>query len=84
MPTQELPLERVSVTLSHSKDPCAGLRGVRDQGRKIDRIERVDHAHRRTRATTAGAALEIADKCPVHRTLHSEINIRTVRKPSGH
>ena len=25
--------------------------------------------------------LEIADKCPVHRTLTSEINIRTVEKP---
>jgi uncharacterized OsmC-like protein len=27
--------------------------------------------------------LEIADKCPVHRTLHSEVNIRTKeRRPA--
>jgi uncharacterized OsmC-like protein len=26
--------------------------------------------------------LEIADKCPVHRTLKSEVDIRTVEKPA--
>jgi len=27
--------------------------------------------------------MEIADKCPVHRTLKSEIDIRTVQWPAG-
>jgi len=27
--------------------------------------------------------LEIADKCPVHRTLKSEVDIRTVEEPSA-
>jgi putative redox protein len=27
--------------------------------------------------------LEIADKCPVHRTLKSEVNIRTVEEAPG-
>jgi uncharacterized OsmC-like protein len=26
--------------------------------------------------------LEIADKCPVHRTLKSEVDIRTVERPA--
>jgi uncharacterized OsmC-like protein len=27
--------------------------------------------------------LEIADKCPVHRTLKSEVDIRTLEWPAG-
>jgi uncharacterized OsmC-like protein len=27
--------------------------------------------------------MEIADKCPVHRTLKSEIDIRTVEEPAA-
>ena len=50
---------------------------------KIDRIDRIitfdgtlDDAQRQR-------LLEIADKCPVHRTLTSEIEIRTVERRIG-
>lgn len=74
---KQWPLEAVTVRLRHSRihaDDCAECETR--QG-FLDRIESeitLDGAltgEQRTRA------LEIAEKCPVHRTLTSEINIRT-------
>lgn len=69
------PLERVSVTLSHEKIHAADCEDCETREGKIDRIERsiaiegpLDDAQRQR-------LLEIAEKCPVHRTLHSEIRI---------
>jgi putative redox protein len=43
----------------------------------VDRIERVIALEGDLDEATRKRLLEIADKCPVHRTLTSEINIRT-------
>ncbi len=43
----------------------------------LDRIERVITLHGDLNAEQRARLMEIADKCPVHRTLTSEINIRT-------
>lgn len=71
------PLERVSVRLRHDKIHAADCAECETREGKIDRIEReitltgsLDDAQR-------ARLLEIADKCPVHRTLHSEILVRT-------
>ena len=72
-----LPLDQVTVRLSHAKIHAADCEACETKEGKIDRIERA--------ITLAGALdegqrarlLEIADKCPVHRTLTSEIEIRT-------
>ena len=56
------------------------LRKLRDQGRD-DRPHRTSHhVTRRARRHAAPALAEIADKCPVHRTLTSEVDIRTVER----
>ncbi len=72
-----LPLERVSVTLKHARIHAADCEDCETKEGKIDRIERLltltgnlDDAQRKR-------LLEIADKCPVHRTLTSEIDIRS-------
>ena len=53
---KNLPLTRTSVTLSHAKDPRAGLRGVRDQGGQ-DRPHRARaHARRRPQRRATRAA----------------------------
>ena len=44
----------------------------------IDHIERIITFEGDLDAEQRKRLLEIADKCPVHRTLKSEINIRTV------
>ena len=78
---KKLPLARVSVTLSHAKIHAADCAECETKEGKIDRIERtitlegaLDEAQRKR-------LLEIADKCPVHRTLTSEVDIRTALAP---
>ena len=46
----------------------------------IDRIDRTITFEGNLDAETRTRLLEIADKCPVHRTLKSEIDIRTVEQ----
>jgi putative redox protein len=74
---KSLPLDRLTVTLSHSKihaEDCAECEtkvGMLDQFDRIIKIEGALDADQRKRL------MEIADKCPVHRTLESEIHIVT-------
>jgi uncharacterized OsmC-like protein/alpha/beta superfamily hydrolase len=74
---KSLPLDRVTVTLKHSKihakdcAECETREGMLDQIDREIRIEGALDADQRARL------MEIADKCPVHRTLHSEIRIVT-------
>ncbi len=75
---KKLPLERVSVTLSHSKIHAQDCEECETKEGKIDRIDRAITLTGALSDEERARLLEIADKCPVHRTLHSEINIRTV------
>ncbi len=77
---KQLPLERVSVTLSHSKIHAQDCEECETKEGKIDRIERVLTLTGALSDEQRARLVEIADKCPVHRTLHSEVNIRTVEK----
>jgi uncharacterized OsmC-like protein/pimeloyl-ACP methyl ester carboxylesterase len=77
---KQLPLERVSVTLSHSKIHAQDCEECETREGKIDRIERAITLTGALSDEQRARLIEIADKCPVHRTLTSEINIRTVEK----
>jgi uncharacterized OsmC-like protein/alpha/beta superfamily hydrolase len=74
---KSLPLERITVTLKHSKihaedcAECETREGMLDQIDRVIAIEGALDADQRKRL------MEIADKCPVHRTLTSEIRIVT-------
>src|SRR5215831_7820888 len=80
-----LPLENVTVSLWHSRihakdcEECETREGM---------VDRIDVEVELTGALTAeqhAKLMEMAAKCPVHRTLTSEINIRlgTADKPSS-
>jgi|ERR1044071_592591 putative redox protein len=71
------PLESVTVNLRHSKIHAADCRDCETKEGKIDRIEREIHFVGTLDQEQQKKLLEIADKCPVHRTLRSEINIQT-------
>lgn len=77
---KQLPLDRVSVTLSHSKIHAQDCEECETKEGKIDRIERALTLTGALSDEQRARLVEIADKCPVHRTLHSEVNIRTVEK----
>jgi putative redox protein len=72
-----LPLERVSVALKHSRIHAADCETCETKEGKVDRIERVLTLTGNLDAEQRKRLLEIANKCPVHRTLTSEIDIRT-------
>jgi len=72
-----LPLERVSVALTHSKIHAQDCADCETREGKIDRIERVVTLTGALSDAQRARLMEIADRCPVHRTLTSEIDIRT-------
>ena len=49
----------------------------------LDRIELAITLDGELNAEQRASLMEIADKCPVHRTLESEIDIRTVEDTAG-
>jgi putative redox protein len=73
-----LALEGVTVELSHAKIHAADCESCETKEGMIDRIERVIALAGRLDADQRRRLMEIADKCPVHRTLASEIDICTV------
>ena len=71
------PLDSVTVNLRHSKIHAADCRDCETKEGKIDRIEREIHFVGTLDPEQQKRLLEIADRCPVHRTLESEIDIQT-------
>jgi putative redox protein len=74
---KKLPLERVSVDLKHDKLHAADCADCETKDGRIDRIERVVTLEGALDDAQRAQLLEIANKCPVHRTLHSEVLIPT-------
>jgi putative redox protein len=77
---KKIPLRRVSVALRHDKIHAQDCAECETREGKIDRIEREVTLEGDLSAEQRAKLMEIADKCPVHRTLHGEINIRTKEK----
>jgi len=74
---KKLPLERVTVTLKHSKIHAEECATCETKEGMLDRIERTIALEGPLDAAQRARLVEIADRCPVHRTLTSEIDIRT-------
>jgi putative redox protein len=74
---KKLPLRHVSVRLKHDKIHAADCENCETKEGKIDRIDREVTLEGDLTAEQRARLMEIADKCPVHRTLHGEIDIRT-------
>jgi len=72
-----LPLDRVTVTLSHAKIHAEDCADCETKVGLLDRIERVIGIDGDLDTEQRAKLLEIADKCPVHRTLTSEVKIVT-------
>jgi putative redox protein len=71
------PLRRVSVELEHDKVHAADCAECETREGKLDKIERVLTLEGDLDDTQRQRLLEIANKCPVHRTLHSEVWVPT-------
>jgi putative redox protein len=71
------PLQEVTVYLRHSKIYAKDCAECETRDGMLDRIERDIHFDGPLTGEQRSKLIEIANKCPVHRTLTSEINIQT-------
>jgi putative redox protein len=71
------PLARVIVRLRHEKVHAADCANCEDKGARLDRIDRYIEVAGDLDATQRDRLLQIAEMCPVHRTLTSHIDIHT-------
>src|SRR6266566_1124465 len=74
---QQWPLESVTVHLRHSKIHAADCAECETKEGLLDHIQRDIELTGALTVQQRAKLLEIANKCPVHRTLTSEIDIRT-------
>lgn len=74
---KKLPLQKVTVRLKHEKIHAIDCAECETKEGKIDRIERLIELEGPLSDEQRQRLLEIANRCPVHRTLSSEISIPT-------
>jgi uncharacterized OsmC-like protein len=72
----QLPLENITVSLWHSRIHARDCEECETKEGMLDRIEVEIELTGSLTAEQHAKLMEIAAKCPVHRTLTSEINIR--------
>ena len=74
---KQWPLDKVTVQLKHDKVHAEDCADCETREGKVDEIERRIGLEGALDDTQRERLLEIAEKCPVHRTLHSEIKVRS-------
>ena len=71
------PLEKITVSLRHSKIHAQDCEECETKEGRIDRIEMEIHLDGALSDEQRTKLLEVAGKCPIHQTLTHEINIKT-------
>ncbi|WP_418318811.1 alpha/beta fold hydrolase [Piscinibacter sakaiensis] len=74
---KQWPLENAHVLLNHQKIHASDCADCETRSGKVDHIERVIELVGPLDDAQRASLLEIADKCPVHRSLHSEVKVTT-------
>jgi putative redox protein len=73
---KEFPLENITVSLSHSRIHATDCEECETKEGMLDRIDVEIELTGPLTSEQHAKLMEVAAKCPVHRTLTSEINIR--------
>lgn len=71
------PVEEITVRLKHSKIHAEDCESCDTKEGRVDRIEREIAVTGELTGEQRARLLEIAERCPVHRTLSSEIDIQS-------
>ncbi len=74
---KDWPVDNVEVHTSYSKTHAEDCQNCEDDNAKIDTFHREIKFSGDLNATQKARLLEIADRCPVHRTLHDETQVIT-------
>ena len=80
---KQWPLVGVTVRLTHSKIHAVDCAECETKEGKLDRIEREIALEGALDEEQRSRLLDIAERCPVHRTLVSEINIKSRLVPAA-
>ncbi|TIX85030.1 MAG: osmotically inducible protein C, partial [Mesorhizobium sp.] len=84
---KKLTLGRITVDVSlakiHARDCEECTEPERGSGARIDRFERVISVEGEVSDELRAKIIEIAAKCPVHRTLETVAKVATVVRPEG-
>jgi putative redox protein len=78
------PLEAVTIRLRHAKIHAADCEGCETKEGRLDHIERAVELTGALSDEQRARLLDIASKCPVHRTLLSEIHVETRLAADNH
>lgn len=73
-------LKEARVHLTHNKKYKSDCEDCENTNAKIDHFDRIVELEGDLDESQRKRLLEIADKCPVHRTLHSEVKVNTTLK----
>ena len=74
---KQWPVENVTVTLDHSRDHGEDCSQCDEQHKQIDVISRSIKITGDLTDEQRNRMMEIADKCPVHRTLHNKLVVKS-------
>lgn len=74
---KKIPLNHVSCDVTHDRCHIADCSDAENADVKLDVFTRVIHLHGDLSEDQRTALLAIADKCPVHKTLHAKAVIQT-------
>ena len=72
-----IPLEHVAIVLNHEKIHARDCEDCEQSAARIDRIQRRLELTGELSEAQRARLMEIADRCPVHRTLEGDIHIET-------
>ena len=81
--SKKLPLEHVNVRLKHEKVHATDCAECENKDQKIDRIEREIELTGGLDDSQRERLMEIANRCPVHRTLESKVLVQTRLKAAA-
>jgi len=76
-------LKEINVYLNHKKVHAEDCESCSGASHKIDHIERLIEVEGELDAAQRKRLLEVADRCPVHRTLHDTVHIKTAYLEKG-
>lgn len=77
---KQIPLEDVTVELNHSRQHAKDCEECDVKDSQIEVLSRYVTLKGTLTEQQQQRLLEIADRCPVHRTLHSELEVKTILK----
>jgi uncharacterized OsmC-like protein/fermentation-respiration switch protein FrsA (DUF1100 family) len=75
---KSLPLEHVAVDLRHSRDYFEDCQDCDEKPTRIEVLKRTVTLRGNLSEQQRQRLLQIAERCPVHRTLHNDLQVKTV------